>query len=94
MPVHKAGYLKKIGESDSECSSSMFRSSENKEFTFVIDCFQNKKKDEVGHSGQTLNLSFYASTANQLKNYVKTGLYIFGIDFGLAYERSHLAHVY
>ena len=32
----------------------MFRSSENKEFTFVNDCFQNKKKEEIGHYGQTL----------------------------------------
>ena len=31
----------------------MFRSFENKEFTLVIDCFQDKKKDEVGHYGQT-----------------------------------------
>jgi len=47
-------FLKKCGESDSECSSSMFRSFENKEFTFVNDCFQNKKKEEIGHYGWTL----------------------------------------
>ena len=29
-------------------------SSENKEFTFVNDCFRNKKREEVGHYGQTL----------------------------------------
>jgi len=33
----------------------MFRSSENKELTFVSNCFQNKKKEEIGHYGQTLN---------------------------------------
>jgi hypothetical protein len=32
----------------------MFRSSENKELTFVSKCFQNKKKEEIGHYGQTL----------------------------------------
>ena len=32
----------------------MFRSSKNKEFTFVNDCFQNKKKEEIGHYGQAL----------------------------------------
>jgi len=32
----------------------MFRSSENKEFTFVNDCFRNKKKEEIGHYGRTL----------------------------------------
>ena len=49
------GIFRKLGESDSECSSSMFRSSENKEFTFVNDCFQNKKKEEIGYYGQTLH---------------------------------------
>jgi len=32
----------------------MFRSSENKELTFVSNCFQNKKKEEIGHYGQAL----------------------------------------
>ena len=31
-----------------------FLCSENKEFTFVNDYFQNKKREEVGHYGQAL----------------------------------------
>ncbi len=45
-----------------------FRSSENKpayrqgrEFTFVSDCFQNKKKEEIEHYGQVLNKISYSS---------------------------------
>ena len=53
--VHWLLFSQKFGESDSECSSPMLRSSDNKEFTFVNDCFQNKKKEEIGHYGQTLN---------------------------------------
>jgi len=47
MSVFKVEYFWKFRESDLECLSSMFRSSENKEFTFVNDCFQNKKKEEI-----------------------------------------------
>jgi hypothetical protein len=32
----------------------MFRNSENKELTFVSKCFQNKKKEEIGHYRRTL----------------------------------------
>jgi hypothetical protein len=32
----------------------MFRSFENKDLTFVSNCFRNKKKDEMGHYGQAL----------------------------------------
>ena len=33
----------------------MFRSSENKKSSLrQDDCFQNKKKEEIGHYGQTL----------------------------------------
>jgi len=52
-------FIDNLGESDLECSSSMFRSPENKEFTFVNDCFQNKKKEEIGYYGQTLIRSKY-----------------------------------
>ena len=49
------GAFEKLGESDPECSSSMFRSSENKESRLrQDDCFQNKKREEIRHYGQAL----------------------------------------
>jgi len=54
-----------------------------KEFTKVIDCFQNKSNDEIGHYGQALNnyLSIKKTCLKNLlysfafKNYKRFGKY-------------------
>ena len=68
----KSGIFEIFGESDSECSSSMFRSSENKEFTFVNDCFQNKKKEEIGHYERTLTYRFFSNPVRSLNSLINS----------------------
>ena len=54
-PVHKLRYFLKTWRVWCRMFEiDIFEVLKIKEFTFVNDCFQDKKREEVGHYGQTL----------------------------------------